>query len=64
MPKLAWKVAKTHSQTVVTKNHPWLLKKAFEQSGIKVQFPAEPFNFDYQMIQKRFKPPPSNYAYH
>jgi hypothetical protein len=30
----------------VTKHHHWLLKKAFEQSGMKVQFPAEPFNFD------------------
>jgi hypothetical protein len=30
----------------VTKNYHWLLKKAFEQSGMKVQFLAEPFNFD------------------
>jgi hypothetical protein len=50
--------------TPVTKNYHWLLKKAFEQSGMKVQFPAEPFNFDDQMIQNRLRPPPSNYAYH
>jgi hypothetical protein len=48
----------------VTKNHHWLLKKAFARSGTKVQFPAEPFNFDDQMIQKRLRPPPSNYAHH
>jgi hypothetical protein len=48
----------------VTNNHHWLLKRAFEQSGMKVQFPTEPFNFDDQMIQKRVRPPPPNYAYH
>jgi hypothetical protein len=30
----------------VTKNHHWLLMKVFEQLGMKMQFPAEPFNFD------------------
>jgi hypothetical protein len=47
----------------ITRNHHLLVRKAFDQSGVKVDFPSEPFNFDDQMIQKRLRPPQSNCTY-
>jgi hypothetical protein len=44
----------------MSRNHHALLKRAFEQSGLKINFPAEPFNFDDPVIQKRLRPPASN----
>lgn len=61
-----FKIKTTFLDTItipVTKNHHSLLKRAFDQSGMKFSFPTEPFNFDDPMIQKRLRAPLSNCKY-